>query len=160
MLMLELIVLCALFFLMCYLGTGTDEKNIKSYSSYPDEIQELLLKDAKLKLQIRVKSPAVTFFSNVLLFGVLFFLMGLPIRSNSALLNFSKLTILGQGLNLFDFVVIDLLWWRNSPRIRFHGTEHMAEVYRNPNKHAAAYIRGVGAFLLVAVLDGFLLTLI
>ena len=159
MLTVELIVLCALFFLMCYLGTGSDEKNIKSYASYPDEIQEIVRTDPKLKGSIRNASPAVVFLSNVLLFGLLFFLLGLPIRSENALLNFSKLSILGQGLNLFDFLVIDLLWWRNSPRVRFTGTEDMAAVYRNPNKHAAAFIRGFLAFLIVAVADGFLLTL-
>ena len=160
MVTLELIGLCALYFLMCYLGTGSDEKNIKSYSSYPDEVQKIVRSDSRLKLLAKTTPPAVVFFSNVLTFGILFFIMGLPIRSDSILLNFSKLSILGQGLNLFDFVVIDLLWWRNSPRVRFSGTEHMAELYRNPEKHAASYIRGVGAFFLVALLDGFLLTLL
>lgn len=160
MLMLELIGLCALFFLLCYMGTGTDEKNIKSYSSYPDAIQHIVRNNQSLKTKIKVQSPAVTFLSNVVLFSVILFVLGLPIRSDSVLLNFSKLSILGQGLNAFDFAVIDLLWWRNSPRVRFTGTEHMAEVYRDPRKHAESFVRGVGAFLVVAVLDGFLLSLI
>ena len=159
MLTLELIGLCALFFLMCYLGTGSDEKNIKSYASYPDEIQSIVRKDPALREKIKPSSPTAAFLSNVLLFGVLLFLLGLPIRSDNGLLNFSKLSILGQGLNLFDFLVIDLLWWRNSPRVRFTGTEDMAAVYRNPNKHAASFVRGVVAFLVVAVLDGILLSL-
>ncbi len=34
---IETFILCIVFFMLCYLGTGTDEKNLKSYSSYPDE---------------------------------------------------------------------------------------------------------------------------
>lgn len=34
MIWIELIVLCALFWGVCYLGTGSDEKNIKNYSLY------------------------------------------------------------------------------------------------------------------------------
>lgn len=36
---IETFILCIVFFMLCYLGTGTDEKNLKSYSSYPDEVQ-------------------------------------------------------------------------------------------------------------------------
>ena len=159
MLIMELIGLCALFFLLCYLGTGGDKKNIKSYASYPDEIQRLVRNNEELAPYIRESSPAMAFLSNVLLFGVVFLLLGWPIRSDSMWVNFGKLTILGQGLNLFDFLVIDLLWWRNSPRVRFSGTDHLAEVYRDPAKHAASYFRGILAFAVVALLDGFLLTL-
>lgn len=37
-LVIEVIALCSIFFLICILGTGSDEKNLKSYSSYPDEV--------------------------------------------------------------------------------------------------------------------------
>ena len=42
MIYLEIIILCTLFFILCYLGTGTDEKNLKSYDSYPNEVQKLI----------------------------------------------------------------------------------------------------------------------
>ena len=41
---LVLILLYGLFFLMCYLGTGSLKKNMKSFYSYPDEIQERIRK--------------------------------------------------------------------------------------------------------------------
>lgn len=34
-----------LFWFMCYLGTGTDKKNIKGFRSYPDEVQKRVLKN-------------------------------------------------------------------------------------------------------------------
>ena len=36
---IETIILCIIFFLLCFGGTGTDDKNLKSYSSYPDKVQ-------------------------------------------------------------------------------------------------------------------------
>ena len=39
MLVLELIGLCTVLFIACLLTTGTDEKNLKHYTSYPNEVQ-------------------------------------------------------------------------------------------------------------------------
>lgn len=38
MLLIEIVVLCTVFFILCVLGTGTDEKNLKNYMSYPDKV--------------------------------------------------------------------------------------------------------------------------
>ena len=157
MLAAELAVLCAVFFLMCFLGTGSDEKNIRSYSTYPDEVQELVRKDPALASKIKITSPLVILLSNVALFAVILFFCGLPIRQKSFPANFITMTILGQGLNLFDLLVIDNLWWRNSPRVRFSVAKDSPELYRPMKKHVEAFLRGVLAFLAVAVVDGLLL---
>lgn len=39
MVLAVLLTLCLIFFAICYLGTGTDEKNLKNYMSYPEEVQ-------------------------------------------------------------------------------------------------------------------------
>ena len=62
---------------------------------------------------------------------------------------------LGEGLNLFDLVVIDLLWWRNSKRIRFSCVPEK-EAYQNPKKHVDSFVRGIPTFAVVAVLVGFI----
>ena len=58
----------------------------------------------------------------------------------------------------FDLVVIDLLWWRHTKRVRFSGTENRPELYADPGKHISSFLRGIVMFLLVAILDGWLLT--
>ena len=40
MLLPETVILCSAFFVFCVLGTGTDEKNLRYYMSYPDEVQK------------------------------------------------------------------------------------------------------------------------
>ena len=155
----ELILLCALFFGICYMNTGSDQKNIKSFSSYPDLIQESVRNNPQLASKIKTASPAASFISNVVLFGIILFILGLPVRSPDFIRNFVTLSILGQGLNAFDFLVIDMLWWRNSKRVRFSGTENMPQLYKSPKKHFESFLRGIAAFLVVAVLDGALLML-
>lgn len=96
----------------------------------------------------------------MILFLVILFVFGLFTKSNSYLNNFVNILILGQFLNLFDFLVIDMLWWRNSKRVRFTGTENKPELYSNPKKHFLSYIKGCVMFLIVAIVDGLLLTII
>ena len=157
--MTEIFILCVLFFLICYCNTGTDEKNIKSFSSYPDEIQHVVRENASLYARIKTTAPLIAFISNIVVFTGLLFVFGLFIKNTNFSDNFTNLLILGESLNLFDFLVIDMLWWRNSTRIRFTGTEPMDQVYRNPKKHFISFIKGVLVFFIVAMIDGLLLSL-
>lgn len=42
MLLAEGMLLCSLFWAFCWLGTGSDEKNIRNFSTYPDEVQKIV----------------------------------------------------------------------------------------------------------------------
>lgn len=148
--------LCLVFFLLCFLGTGGDIKNMKSFSSYPDEVQEIV-KKSDLASGIKVGSPWVSFFSNIAVFTVVLFALCMVIRQSDFWGNFVNVAMVGQILNAFDFLVIDLLWWRNSKRVRFSGTEDRAELYKNPKKHFISFLKGIVVFFIVAVIDGLLL---
>ena len=62
-------------------------------------------------------------------------------------------------MNLFDLVVIDLIWWRNTKRIRFQDVPEK-KAYQNPKQHIDSFVRGVLMYLLVAIIDGLILTVI
>lgn len=160
MLIAELVILCALFWGICYLNTGSDDKNIKSYASYPDEAQDMIKKNPALQAKIKTASPVVSFVSNILVFGIVLFIFGLFVKADGFRANFVNLSILGQCLNAFDFLAIDMLWWRNSKRIRFTGTEDRLDLYSNPKKHFISFLKGIAVFLIVAVIDGIILTVI
>lgn len=72
--------------------------------------------------------------------------------------NFVSLTIMGQSLNVFDFLVIDLLWWRNTKRIRFTKIPEK-RIVSESEKHIWSFIRGVVMYLIIALVDGYILTL-
>lgn len=156
----EVVILCVLFFGICYLNTGSDEKNIKSFSSYPDEVQRILEDNPAMKEKIKTQTAFASFISNILIFGVVLFIFCLFIKQGNFWLDFLNILILGEVLNAFDFLVIDMLWWRNSVRIRFSGTENMPDIYRNPKKHLISFLKGILVFLIVAIIDGLILSLI
>lgn len=135
MLLIEIMIVCVLFWGICYLNTGSDEKNINSFSSYPDEVQHIVKENPDLYGKIKSTTPFISFISNTFVFCVVFLIFGFFIRQEKFWYNFINLTILGECLNAFDFLVIDMIWWRNSKRIRFSGTENMPGIYKNPRKH-------------------------
>ena len=158
MLIIEIIILCTIFFVLCYLGTGTDEKNLKSYASYPDEVQRRIREADEYQGKYHEAKKLVTWLTNLVVFLVIFMIFGLFIREKDFMQNFLNLLILGQALNIFDLVVIDLLWWRNSKRIRLSKVPEKV-LYQNPKKHIQAFLRAIPMYIVVAAVDGYLLTL-
>ena len=158
MIYLEIIILCTLFFILCYLGTGTDEKNLKSYDSYPYEVQKLIREINEYSGKFKERNKYIVFFFFFVLFLVLLFIMGLFIREKIFMQNFLNLFILGLALNIFDLVFIDLIWWRNAKRIRLSKIPEK-ELYQNPRKHMDSFLRATIMYTAVAAIDGYLLTL-
>lgn len=76
--------------------------------------------------------------ANLFLFAALFFLLVLPLRQGQFVDNFVALLFLGETVNVFDLVVIDLLWWRNTQRIRLSALPQK-QLYQNPQKHIEAF---------------------
>lgn len=155
---IETFILCIVFFMLCYLGTGTDEKNLKSYSSYPDEVQIRIKDIVEYQGRFKESNKVAAFVSNFLLFLCLLFIFGLFIREKDFWHNVLSLSVIGQGLNFFDLLIIDLLWWRNTKRIRFTKIQEK-KLYQNPTKHIEAFGRALIMYSLIALIDGYFLTL-
>ena len=156
---IETVLCCLLFFLCCYLGTGTDEKNVRSYRSYPAAVQKMLREDPVLCKKIKNTPVYRVFLSNIVLFSAVFLPFGIFIRESGFLPNFLNILIIGQSVNGFD-LLMDLLWFRSTKRTRFHGTEENDLLYQDPRNHLAAFFRGIPAFAIVAVIDGLILSLL
>ncbi len=155
---IEWLLLCLVFWGLCILGTGTDAKNLKNLSSYPERVQQQIKANPAFAAHISPSSPLRTFGLNLLLYTPLFLILCSFLRTDSFFGNFLTVFLMGELLNCFDLLVIDLLWWRHTPRIRFSGTEHRPELYQDPKTHIHSFVRGALLFLVVALLDGMLLT--
>lgn len=158
MLFLETAVLCAVLFILCIFKTGTDAKNLQNYNSYPDAAQSRIRAIPEYEHQFKEQNPFLTFTANFLLFLAILFVFGIFIRQSDFTHNFLSLLFLGQTLNAFDLIVIDLLWWRHTSRIRFSKLPQPA-LYQDPRKHISAFIRAFIMFCAIALIDGYLLTL-
>lgn len=142
-----------LYWGVCYLATGTDRKNLAGLRSYPDEVQKCVR--AHIGDVPKEKSMISVLAGNILLFTVVFSLLGLLLKNELGLTGFSSafwyFLRLGEGLGVFDLLVIDLLWWRSTKRIRFSFLPEK-QPYQCPTKHTGSFVRGIPMFALVAVL--------
>ena len=160
------IMIAAVFYFLywgvCFLGTGTDRKNLIGLRSYPDEVQTRVRSDPQLgKTVPKEKSRAAILLSNLLLFTVVFSVLGLALKSvlnlGGYLPAFWYFLAFGEGLGLFDLLVIDLLWWRNTKRIRFSFLPEK-KYYQDPKKHIESFLRGIPLFAAVAALSALIVT--
>ena len=164
---MKIIVVVAFCFLhwgVCFLGTGTDKKNLIGLRSYPEEVQNRVRNDSQLGNDVpKEKSAVAVLLSNLLLFTVVFSILGLALKSvlnsNNYLSAFLFFLVLGEGLGLFDLLVIDLLWWRNSKRIRFSFLPEK-EYYQDPKKHIESFVRGIPLFAVIAALTALVVTVL
>lgn len=149
------VILYILFFCLCFLGTGNEEKNIRSFYSYPDQIQEKIKESGRFR--IPKKQPyLLVFFSNTMIFTIVFLIIGLILKETS----FWYFLITGEGLNLFDLLIIDLSWWQHSKRIQFSGIGE-AKDYHGCRKHIGSFLRAIPVFAAAAGLaSGILINLL
>lgn len=164
---MKLIVTFAFYFLywfICFLCTGTDRKNLAGLRSYPDAVQKAVREHPVLgKAAPQEKSTAAILLSNLLLFTVVFSVLGLALKSvlglNNYLSAFWYFLAFGEGLGLFDLLVIDLLWWRSTKRIRFSFLPEK-KYYQNPKKHIESFWRGIPLFAAAAALAALIVTVL
>lgn len=159
LLIIECMIICLIMWLICFLSTGTDEKNLIGLRSYPVEIQEIIRNSEKYKNKVKQTNMTKVFITNLIMFVIVLFIFGIFIKSKDFKTNFTNILVLGEVLNLFDLVVIDFIWWRNTKRIRFKDIPEK-EKYQNPKQHIDSFLRGIIMYLLVAIIDGIILTII
>ena len=146
------IIVAAAFYILyggvCFLVTGTDRKNLLGLRSYPEEVQSRVRSDPQLGQAVpKAKSTTAVLLGNFLLFTVVFSVLGLALKNvlnlNDYLSAFWYFLAFGEGLGLFDLLVIDLTWWRSTKRIRFSFLPEK-KYYQDPKKHVQAFLRAMG----------------
>ena len=151
-----------LYWGVCFLCTGTDKKNLAGLRSYPDEVQAVVR--GRLGGEApKAKSVPAILLGNLLLFTAVFSIAGIALKGflsfDGYLSAFWYFLLLGEGLGLFDLVVIDLLWWRSTRRIRFSFLPDKA-AYQDPARHIDSFMRGIPLFAVVAALSAAVVTLV
>lgn len=151
-----------LYWGICFLCTGGDKKNLMGLRSYPEDVQVQVRKKFGNAAPKEKSIPSIL-LGNLVLFTVVFSVIGLIFRSVLAfdgyLSAFWYFLVLGEGLGLFDLVVIDLLWWRNTKRIRFSFLPEKG-IYQNPHMHIMSFVRGIPLFAVIAALTALITMLI
>lgn len=161
---LFIVIFCLLFFYGCFKNTGSDEKNMRGFRSYPKIVKDKVRQDKELSKIAPKEDPYISAIvvANTISFTIIFSLIGVIARKsfnfNGFLDTFIYFVIFGEVLNLFDLLIIDLLWWRNTSRIRFSCLKEK-EYYQDPQEHINSFLRGVPTFVVVALFTAFIVNL-
>lgn len=152
-LLFESVVLCLAFTLMVYV---LSREPIKTLYNYPPKIQERVKALEEYKDQIPTQeNKVVAKCAASLLFVVVLSLIMRYINGYTTFLQaFCGGFILWTIVNLFDAVVLDIIWFCHDPYFVFKGTEDMVEEYHNYWFHIKGFFIGEALALVVCALAG------
>ena len=139
--LLESIILCLVFTIMVYIMSRDP---IKTLYNYPPKIQERVkeLKEYKNKIptqenKLVAKLEASIIFIIILVI-VLRYINGYTTFKDSFCYGFLLWTI----VNLYDLIVLDILWFCHDKQFVFKETEDMKEEYHNYWFHTKGFLIG------------------
>ena len=149
----ESIVLCLVFTLMVYLMS---REPIRSLYNYPPKIQERVksLDEYKDKIPTQKNRLAAKLGACVLFIVVLSLILRYVNGYTTFLQAFGYGFLLWTIVNLWDAVVLDILWFCHDPHFVFKGTEDMVSDYHDYWFHIKGFFIGEAIALVVCTALG------
>ena len=152
-LIIESIVLCIAFTAMVY---AMSRDPVKTLYNYPPAIQERVrsLPEYQGRIPVR-KDKAAAKLGASALFVVLLALVLRYVNGYTAFRQaFGYGFLLWTVVNLWDMLVLDILWFCHDPHFVFKGTEDMVSDYHDYRFHIKGFCIGEGLALVVCALAG------
>ena len=151
--LIESIVLCLLFTLMVYLMS---REPIKTLYNYPPRIQERVksLDAYKEKIPTQKNKAAAKALASVLFVIVLSLILRYVNGYTTFADAFGYGFLLWTIVNLWDALVLDILWFCHDPHFVFKGTEDMVSDYHDYWFHIKGFFIGEALALAVCTLAG------
>ncbi len=156
---IECIILCALFTIMVYIMSRNP---IKTLYNYPPKIQERVKSLSEYKDKIPTKNDKILAKSLVSIFIII--IISLILRYINGYTTFKE--GFGYGLliwtivNIYDALVIDICWFCQSKKFVFKGTEDMTKEYHNYWFHIRESLKGELIALIICSLVGLIIQFI
>ena len=152
-LMIESAVLCLLFTLMVY---GMSREPIKQLYNYPPKIQERVrsLPEYEGKIPTQKNKLAAKLTASVLFIVILSLILRYVNGCTSFLQAFGTGFLLWTIVNLWDAIVLDILWFCHDPHFVLKGTEDMVSDYHDYWFHIKGFFIGEVLALAVCAIAG------
>ena len=153
---IESIILCALFTIMVYV---VSREPIKTLYNYPPKIQERVksLDEYKEKIPTQENKVGAKIIASILFLIiiciVLRYINGYTTFTESFKYGFLLWTI----VNLYDAIVLDIIWFCHDKHFVFKGTEDMVEEYHNYWFHIKGFFIGEILALVICTLAGLII---
>ncbi len=151
--LIESLLLCLIFTLMVYI---ISRKPIQTLYNYPPKIQERVMSLEAYKDQIPTRKNKLTAKCGAsILFVIVISLILRYINGYTSFLQaFGWGFLLWTVVNLFDLIVLDIIWFCHDPYFVFKGTEDMVDEYHNYRFHIKGFFIGEMLALVVCALAG------
>ena len=145
---IESLILCFVFTVLVYFMS---REPIKTLYNYPPKIQERVRSMDAYKGKIPTQKNKVT--TKILASTVFIIILSLILRYVNGCTNFKEAFIYGFLLwtivNLYDAVVLDIIWFCHDPHFVFVGTEDLIRDYHDYWFHIKGFF--IGEIISVAV---------
>ena len=153
MIAIESIILCFLFFIMVFVMSRDP---IKTLYNYPPAIQERVrsLDEYKDKIPTKKNKLAAKITALILFVIVISLILRFVNGYTDFLRTFGCGFLIWTVVNLFDLIVLDMIWFCHDKRFVFKGTEDMTDEYHNYGFHAKGFFIGELLALIVCALAG------
>ena len=149
----ESVILCGLFTLMVFIMS---RKPINTLYNYPPKIQERVksLDEYKDSVPTKKNKIAVKLIACILFVVILSLILRFINGYTTFLTAFGFGFLLWTIVNLWDVIVLDIIWFCHDPRFVFKGTEDMVKDYHDYWFHIKGFFIGEVLALVVCALAG------
>ena len=150
---IESIILCAVFTLMVYFMS---REPIRTLYNYPPKIQERVrsLDEYKDRIPTQKNKLAAKLGASLLFVVLLSLILRYGNGCSTFLQAFETGFLLWTIVNLWDLIVLDIIWFCHDPHFVFKGTEDMVSDYHDYWFHTKGFFIGEALALIVCALAG------
>ena len=153
---IESIILCAVFTAMVFV---ISREPIKTLYNYPPEIQNRVktLDEYKDKIPTQENKIIVKVFASILFLVIICVVLRYINGYTTFIKSFGYGFLLWTIINLYDAIVLDIIWFCHDKHFIFKGTEDMIEEYHNYWFHIKGFFIGELLALVICGLSGIII---
>ncbi len=158
-LVIESIVLCVLFTVMVYIMS---REPIKTLYNYPPKIQERVksLDVYKDKIPTQKNKIFAKSLASILIIAIISLILRYVNGYTTFIEGFGYGFLLWTIVNIYDAVVMDIIWFCHDPYFVFKGTEDMVDEYHNYWFHIKGSLIGEILALIICAIVGLVIQFI
>ena len=156
---IESIVLCVLFTIMVYIMS---REPIKTLYNYPPKIQERVksLEEYKDKIPTPKNKIFAKSVASVVIIAIISLILRYVNGYTTFIEGFGYGFLLWTIVNIYDAVVMDIIWFCHDPYFVFKGTEDMVDEYHNYWFHIKGSLIGEVLALVICTIVGLVIQFI
>ena len=150
---IESVVLCAIFTLMVYIMS---REPIKTIYNYPPKIQERVksLDEYKNKIPTQENKIVTKIFASIIFLVIICAILRYINGYTTFIESFGYGFLLWSIVNLYDAIVLDIIWFCHDKHFVIKGTEDMKKEYHNYAFHIKGFFIGEALALVICTISG------